>query len=968
MVRQFADPHAFLRELVQNGIDAGAKRLIVTVDRDGDGIVRTAVEDDGTGMTRAIIEGPLLTLFQSSKETDSTKIGKYGVGFLSVFATKPERVEVRTRTGQAGEAWVLTLFPDHSFELARDDAPYPGSGSIVTLVMPMEAEAFEAHAVKAEASLMRWCRHAHVPILLNGKTINQPLDVDALVSVGLEENGARWVAGAGTGAQGTFIGFYNRGLTLFETAEPEEGLGGVHVKIDAPALAHTLSRDNVRRDAELRRVLRRAATLVRGPLWKKLTERIASAATEVATAPDAQRLEALDRLYDGASAVAFRRAGYEDVAVPLLEPIDGRAITNVDALLARSGAVIETAHESSPLTRALAANGELIVRSAALLPSLRQLTRERPIHDAETSWLVDGGQATAFDVPTPLPIKAVLRCADADVARAAQELADVAEKHVRSLARTMTDPPPAVRAATRILLCAKLARSSDAGDLEHLPLFPDTTGKRRLSLAEMRNAERTRVVTDPPPHPPMDDEPPVVFLWPAEKEVLARVARLTDVTASMREIVLGDQRRTAPQLSDIALDEETRRACLCVAKVHVGSLEGEVGLLAPARVGLRGIRLHHTRRPLITLPDDVGWPMVAVVNDDWIVPTRAFTGLASRDDAARIRNDLRAAILPRIAQLFDVPAGVLGVVRLPFPFHAQPGRVPCIGALWVERTWPERPEVHVEGPGHVDPFHVPRTVPGAMSDIVPVFGKVLVAGTALERDDALRDVFRHVQKRLGPIIAAAKRSPEPPSPEALASYEWELRMLGERSDRDPRAELAGDRPDEILLRVVARRAPSFLQLVETPEEPSVAPSADDQSDVEQTITDPRVPDFDFAPASSPPSFFEGLVRRIVELVTGPEPTKGPALVGALTDAIVAMKLTGSPVASVVEARRGRPVRFDAKTKQLFVNTRHEAVRAIVDDPARTLFLLAAAVSEVSRELEQVTDAEELNVIADLLRG
>jgi hypothetical protein len=92
------------------------------------------------------------------------------------------------------------------------------------------------------------------------------------------------------------------------------------------------------------------------------------------------------------------------------------------------------------------------------------------------------------------------------------------------------------------------------------------------------------------------------------------------------------------------------------------------------------------------------------------------------------------------------------------------------------------------------------------------------------------------------------------------------------------------------------------------------------------------------------------------------------LTSALAQAVVAMKLTGNPVVSVREARSGRPVRFDEETKTLLLNTRHAAVRALADDPARVLFLVAAAVSEINRELERVTDAEELNVILDLLRS
>ena len=115
MVRQFADRYAFLRELVQNAIDAGASRIEVRIAREDGGLVTTSVDDDGCGMGRAEIEGPLLTLFASSKETDASKIGKYGVGFVSVFAIGPERVEVRTRRDDVG--WLVRLHGDHAYEL-----------------------------------------------------------------------------------------------------------------------------------------------------------------------------------------------------------------------------------------------------------------------------------------------------------------------------------------------------------------------------------------------------------------------------------------------------------------------------------------------------------------------------------------------------------------------------------------------------------------------------------------------------------------------------------------------------------------------------------------------------------------------------------------------------------------------------------------------------------------------------------
>jgi hypothetical protein len=67
-------------------------------------------EDDGSGMDEDIIDNFLLVLFKSSKENDLTKIGKFGVGFLSVFAPKPFLVRVYTSKNM--ESWRLD-FPNY---------------------------------------------------------------------------------------------------------------------------------------------------------------------------------------------------------------------------------------------------------------------------------------------------------------------------------------------------------------------------------------------------------------------------------------------------------------------------------------------------------------------------------------------------------------------------------------------------------------------------------------------------------------------------------------------------------------------------------------------------------------------------------------------------------------------------------------------------------------------------------------
>src|SRR5688572_2286957 len=102
LVNQFARPLDFVRELVQNAIDAGSPRIAVTVawqapaGGERDGVLRLSVEDWGEGMDEAIIDLELTRLFASSKENDLTKIGKFGIGFTSIFALRPEAVLLRT--------------------------------------------------------------------------------------------------------------------------------------------------------------------------------------------------------------------------------------------------------------------------------------------------------------------------------------------------------------------------------------------------------------------------------------------------------------------------------------------------------------------------------------------------------------------------------------------------------------------------------------------------------------------------------------------------------------------------------------------------------------------------------------------------------------------------------------------------------------------------------------------------------
>ena len=394
MVQQFADPYAFLRELVQNGMDAGARKIDVRVETLA-GACATSITDDGCGMSREDIEGPLLTLFSSSKEGDPTKIGKYGVGFVSVFALQPEQVDVET--WRDGKAWLLRLHGDTSYEL-EDAGPRRGSGTRVTVIQRLDRESFGEHARRAQAALRRWCRHADREITLriadhegssrtNTLRIDTPLSVAAPVSVTAIHEETTVVVGPSAGAQHlappqhpapsqhlappqdghpaiehgqSFAGFYNRGLTLFETAdELFSGLSGVRFKVMSPHLQHTLSRDNVRRDDAFWEAIARVRELVKGPLRRELAARLPQAAA-AAAAGEAEGAAAYAAMLEAALSPPTA-LDPDEIPFPLASPVAGDRCRAGLRALAPWREPLLVAKRPDALTAAMARSGLPVV-------------------------------------------------------------------------------------------------------------------------------------------------------------------------------------------------------------------------------------------------------------------------------------------------------------------------------------------------------------------------------------------------------------------------------------------------------------------------------------------------------------------------------------------------------------------------------------------------------------------------------
>ena len=311
LVNQFARPLDFLRELVQNSIDAGSPRVEIWlryVPSEGrDGVLEIHVDDFGEGMDERIIDDHLTRLFSSTKEDDLTKIGKFGIGFTSIFAIEPDAVLLRT--SRHGESWELLFHPDRSFDKVRSEELVDGTK--ITLFKRLPKAEVEGFVRDCRWILGWWCEHSDTPVTFWDRTgdeegraasdaadpfaafaggerrsgpepINKPMDLDgAVLKRRLSDRGVEAVVAYHPSPR---YGYYNGGLTLVNTRNRDvlgpldERLGHLAFKLKSNTLEHTLTRDNVLQDEHWQKsmeVLLAASDALRDELVEQVEKAIA---------------------------------------------------------------------------------------------------------------------------------------------------------------------------------------------------------------------------------------------------------------------------------------------------------------------------------------------------------------------------------------------------------------------------------------------------------------------------------------------------------------------------------------------------------------------------------------------------------------------------------------------------------------------------------------------------------------------
>ena len=344
LVTQFSNALDCFRELVQNALDAGSPMVEVWTEfvrgEGHQGVIELHVDDFGEGMDERVIDEQLTQLFASAKEDDLTKIGKFGIGFVSVFALKPKAVLVHT--GRGGEYWEVLFHEDRSFSKTRIDAPVEGTQ--ITLYLEGDYHRYRELADGALANLKHWCNHSEKDIFFEDRSppgghwaapvqINEPFLVEGDCLTSVEHQGTQIVVAY---SHEPSYGFYNRGLTLARTTVGENVLDRrtsryrhITFKMKSRYLEHTLSRETVLRDESYEKAMALLDQAVDEVLLGKLVGEIeALVRLERWTYQEVRRYVHLMSFLVQEPPSSFEAIGQR----ALLRTLDGKALTLAEAM------------------------------------------------------------------------------------------------------------------------------------------------------------------------------------------------------------------------------------------------------------------------------------------------------------------------------------------------------------------------------------------------------------------------------------------------------------------------------------------------------------------------------------------------------------------------------------------------------------------------------------------------------------
>jgi molecular chaperone HtpG len=246
----YASPRVYVRELLQNAVDAITARRAAQPDAPadirieppeltGDGTLR--MHDTGIGLTEAQVHELLATIGRSSKRDElgfvrHEFLGQFGIGLLSCFLVADE-IQVQTRCGDEPTVrWIGYSDGRYQVEVAGEDEQRAEPGTTVTLVPRRGAEQWLTGPTVTDLAQLYG---SLLPFTVRvGEVETTAGRVPWSPEVGIGANAAT-AAGSPSARRARLVEYARQALgftpfDIVDLAVPEAGLTGVAFVLPAP--------------------------------------------------------------------------------------------------------------------------------------------------------------------------------------------------------------------------------------------------------------------------------------------------------------------------------------------------------------------------------------------------------------------------------------------------------------------------------------------------------------------------------------------------------------------------------------------------------------------------------------------------------------------------------------------------------------------------------------------------------------
>ncbi|MBU1029878.1 MAG: ATP-binding protein, partial [Nanoarchaeota archaeon] len=284
LVGQFQRPEQYIREIVQNSLDADCSEVRINFDYDDSkSLAEIIMSDDGCGMSFQDTREYLLNLFNSKKYQDFSKIGRFGIGFVSLFAVHPDLVLVETTKNSKTHTVILDS-PENGggSRTIEHDKPNDSSGTIIRLRKNISLDDLALIKDGIKSELLESCCYVKKPVYFEDERINKEFEIpEAIVNARIGGKGIEGWVGLVPEGEELYQLFNNRLLITKGDKLFDEGCENLSFMVSSRYLSPNLSRDALLDDTKysfVMKAIRRETNTIGEKVFEELERRVTSKA------------------------------------------------------------------------------------------------------------------------------------------------------------------------------------------------------------------------------------------------------------------------------------------------------------------------------------------------------------------------------------------------------------------------------------------------------------------------------------------------------------------------------------------------------------------------------------------------------------------------------------------------------------------------------------------------------------------